>query len=65
MKLKIDPAHVKRYREIATLLLRHGRGDLVRSTGIDAVLDERDAPRATRRPRRGSPTTSRRWARPS
>ena len=39
MKLKIDPAHVKRYRQIATLLLRHGRGDLVRSTGMDSVLE--------------------------
>ncbi|HET7358101.1 MAG TPA: AarF/UbiB family protein [Nocardioidaceae bacterium] len=41
MALKIRPAHVKRYREIAALLLRHGRGDLVRSAGIDAVLENR------------------------
>lgn len=40
MSLRIDSAHVKRYRQIGMLLLRHGRGDLVRSTGIDAVLDE-------------------------
>ena len=40
MSLKIDPAHAKRYRQIAMLLLRHGRGDLVRSAGMDAVLDE-------------------------
>ncbi len=40
MSLRIDPAHVKRYRQIAMLLLRHGRGDLVRSSGMDAVLDE-------------------------
>src|SRR4051794_16959691 len=39
MRLKIDPAHVKRYRQIAILLLRHGRGDLVRSTGMDSVLE--------------------------
>src|SRR4051794_8518137 len=39
MGLKIGPAHVKRYRQIAVLLLRHGRGDLVRSAGLDAVLD--------------------------
>lgn len=43
MSLRIDPAHVKRYRQIATLLMRHGRGDLVRSTGMDAVLDEESA----------------------
>lgn len=40
MRLRIEPTHVKRYRQIATLLLRHGRGDLVRSSGIDAVLDD-------------------------
>ena len=40
MSLRIDPAHVKRYRQIAMLMVRHGRGDLVRSTGMDAALDE-------------------------
>lgn len=40
MKLRIDPAHVKRYSQIAKLLMRHGGGDLVRSTGLDAGLDE-------------------------
>ncbi len=39
----MNPAHIKRYRQIAMLLLRHGRGDLVRSTGMDAVLDEEAA----------------------
>src|SRR5690348_15025655 len=39
MTLTIRPTHVKRYREIATLLLRHGRGDIVRSAGMDAVID--------------------------
>ncbi|MBF4766666.1 AarF/ABC1/UbiB kinase family protein [Nocardioides agariphilus] len=39
MGLRIDPGHVKRYRQIAMLLLRHGRGDLVRSTGMDAILE--------------------------
>ena len=40
MALRIDPAHLQRYRQIAGLLVRHGRGDLVRSTGIDAVLED-------------------------
>ncbi len=39
MSLRLDPAHVKRYRQIGMLLLRHGRGDLVRSAGLDGVLD--------------------------
>ncbi len=40
MKLKMRARHAKRYREIAALLIRHGRGDLVRTAGIDGVLDE-------------------------
>jgi predicted unusual protein kinase regulating ubiquinone biosynthesis (AarF/ABC1/UbiB family) len=40
MALRIDPAHLQRYRQIAGLLARHGRGDLVRSAGIDAVLED-------------------------
>ena len=38
MAPKIRPRHLQRYREIATLLARHGRRDLVRTAGIDAVL---------------------------
>ncbi|HEX6920185.1 MAG TPA: AarF/UbiB family protein [Actinomycetes bacterium] len=34
------PQHLNRYREIATLLVRHGRSDLVRSAGLDDVLTE-------------------------
>lgn len=43
MSLSLDPAHLMRYRQIATLLLRNGRGDLVRSSGIDSVLEEQVA----------------------
>jgi ubiquinone biosynthesis protein len=40
MKLKMRTRHANRYRQIAVLLIRHGRGDLVRSAGIDGILDE-------------------------
>ena len=40
MSLRIDTSHVKRYRQIAMLLARHGRGDLVRSSGMGSVLDD-------------------------
>ncbi len=36
----MTPAHLKRYRQIGMLLVRHGRGDLVRSAGIDSLLEE-------------------------
>ena len=42
MALSIRPRHLRRYRQIATLLLRHGRSDLVRSTGLDSVLEGED-----------------------
>lgn len=42
MTLTVSPRHLKRYRQIARLLVRHGRGDLVRSAGIEAVLDDDD-----------------------
>jgi ubiquinone biosynthesis protein len=34
------PQHLKRYREIAWLLVKHGRSDLVRTAGLEQVLDE-------------------------
>jgi predicted unusual protein kinase regulating ubiquinone biosynthesis (AarF/ABC1/UbiB family) len=41
MHLSMRPHHVGRYREIATLLARHGRDDLVKSSGLEdyAELD--------------------------
>ncbi|HEX9108400.1 MAG TPA: AarF/UbiB family protein [Longimicrobiales bacterium] len=38
MGLSIEPAHLKRYKDIATLLLKHGRADLVERAGLDAVF---------------------------
>lgn len=35
MHLSLRPHHVGRYREIATLLAKHGRGDLALSAGLD------------------------------
>lgn len=44
MDLSLRPQHLRRYREIAGLLLRHGRPDLVRSAGLEQVLDAADVP---------------------
>ena len=38
MKLKLPTIHVKRYREIAALLWKYGRSDLVRQMGVDELL---------------------------
>jgi ubiquinone biosynthesis protein len=39
MGLSIDPKHVKRYGQIASLLVRHGRADLVRQANLEGTLD--------------------------
>ncbi|CAM3777897.1 AarF/UbiB family protein [Nocardioides marinus] len=43
MSLSLSPAHLTRYRQIAGLLVRHGRGDLVRSSGLSEVLEDEPA----------------------
>ena len=40
MVLSLKPSHLNRYREIALLLARHGRQDLVRSAGLEDALSE-------------------------
>lgn len=39
MGISIKPQHLKRYAQIAALLARHGRSDLVTATGLDQALD--------------------------
>ncbi|MGH7942900.1 MAG: ABC1 kinase family protein [Limisphaerales bacterium] len=38
MKLKLPTIHLKRYREIAALLWKYGRSDIVRQMGVDELL---------------------------
>ncbi len=40
MGLAIDPAHLERYKDIAKLLLKHGRADLVERAGLEEVFAE-------------------------
>ncbi len=40
MGLTIDSRHVKRYGQIAALLVRHGRIDIARQAGLDALLEQ-------------------------
>ncbi len=39
--------HLKRYRDIARLLVRYGRSDLVKSSGLEDVSDEKDLTKDT------------------
>jgi len=38
MTLSLKPRHLKRYGEIARLMVKYGRGDLVRTAGLEAAL---------------------------
>ncbi|MBW8875080.1 MAG: AarF/ABC1/UbiB kinase family protein [Acidobacteria bacterium] len=40
MPLSLRPEHLKRYKDIARLLVQHGRGDLVKSLDAEASLGE-------------------------
>jgi ubiquinone biosynthesis protein len=40
MGISLRPEHLKRYREMAQLLFRYGRSDLVRSAGLEGALDD-------------------------
>ncbi len=40
MGLSIEPSHLKRYKDIAQLLLRHGRADLVQRAALEEVFAE-------------------------
>jgi ubiquinone biosynthesis protein len=39
MAISLRPEHLKRYKDIAVLLMRYGRADLVRSAGLDASIE--------------------------
>ena len=41
MKLKFQTIHLKRYKEIAALLWKYGRSDLVKQMGVDDLFEER------------------------
>ena len=43
MKLPLKPQHLRRYKEIAQLLLRHANKDVVRQFGLEEALTEPDA----------------------
>lgn len=44
MQLSLDPHHLNRYRQIAVLLLRHGRGDVAGGAPTDDLLDPQELP---------------------
>jgi ubiquinone biosynthesis protein len=45
MGLTLKPEHLKRYAQLARVLMRHGRSDLVRQSGLESALLEEEEPR--------------------
>jgi predicted unusual protein kinase regulating ubiquinone biosynthesis (AarF/ABC1/UbiB family) len=48
--LSLKPQHLKRYKDVALLLIKYERRDLVNVAGLDPVLDDESAPVATADP---------------
>ncbi|MBX3474022.1 MAG: AarF/ABC1/UbiB kinase family protein [Planctomycetes bacterium] len=48
MKLSLKPQHLKRYRQIASILLRYGLSEVARSSGLEDLLGD-DISRLTQR----------------
>jgi predicted unusual protein kinase regulating ubiquinone biosynthesis (AarF/ABC1/UbiB family) len=42
--MKFSASHLKRYKEIARLLWKYGRSDLVQQMSVDETLDAKDIP---------------------
>ncbi|HVG18433.1 MAG TPA: AarF/UbiB family protein [Blastocatellia bacterium] len=42
MGISLKPQHLKRYKDIAWLLMKYGRSDLIKNAGLDSVLKEED-----------------------
>ncbi len=50
MGISLKPEHLKRYKDIAWLLMKYGRGDLVKQVGLDEALAGEDAEQANEIP---------------
>ena len=44
MSPRLKLRHTPRYRQLVTLLVKHGRGDLIRSAGLDPDLPDEEVP---------------------
>ena len=48
MGISLETEHLKGYKDIAWLLIKHGRSDLVKNAGLDKILiDDNDQDTAT------------------
>src|SRR2546429_390465 len=50
MGISLKPEYLKRYRDIAWLLMKYGRSDLVKQAGLEGALEDESAMTATAAP---------------
>ena len=50
MGISLKPEYLKRYRDIAWLLMKYGRSDLVKQAGLEGALDDESAMTAVAAP---------------
>lgn len=43
MGISLKPEHLKRYKDVALLLMKYGRSDLVKRAGLEEILKDEDA----------------------
>jgi predicted unusual protein kinase regulating ubiquinone biosynthesis (AarF/ABC1/UbiB family) len=55
MGISLKPEHVKRYRDLAKLMLKYGRSDLVQTAGLEDALLQQDDPAAPAAPPANAP----------
>jgi len=55
MGISLKPEHVKRYRDLAKLMLKYGRSDLVQTAGLEDALLQDDAATGPPAPPAGAP----------
>jgi len=51
MSLSLRPEHLKRYKDLAWLLIKYGRTDLTGQMGLDKVISEHERPTAPTNPK--------------
>ena len=62
MNISLKPEHLKRYKDIAWLLIKYGRSDLVKTAGLDEAILEEDQKVSDDAPREAFLDWCERWA---
>lgn len=51
MTLSLRPEHLKRYKDLARLLIKYGRPEILRQVGLDKIIDAKERPADVQNPK--------------